>query len=234
VKSNTYILRMEINDLQAGKAGEYLVCADLIVKGYVAFPSEQGLPFDVVLDVEGRLLRVQVKTTRRLRPLVQRKRPISAYQFNIKRCGKGNKKMITDYCGKEFERPAGNFKSYVKHHFCSKQCSYDWWAVNGLHGEDHPHWMGGYSPVAYRYEWEKIKKLIKTRANNKCEICGGTHKCMDVHHLIPIRTGVDIKIINHLNNLQYLCRPCHVVADRKLRGIDLVASYDFQNEKERR
>lgn len=88
---------MEINDLQAGKAGEYLVCADLIVKGYVAFPSEQGLPFDVVLDVEGRLLRVQVKTTRRLRPLVQRKKPISAYQFNIKRCGKGNKKMITDY-----------------------------------------------------------------------------------------------------------------------------------------
>jgi len=59
---------MEINDLQAGKAGEYLVCADLIVKGYVAFPSEQGLPFDVVLDVQGRLLRVQVKTTRRLRP----------------------------------------------------------------------------------------------------------------------------------------------------------------------
>lgn len=88
---------MEINDLQAGKAGEYLVCADLIIKGYVAFPSEQGLPFDVVLDAHGKLLRVQVKTTRRLRPLVQRKNPIRAYQFNIKRCGKGNKKMVTDY-----------------------------------------------------------------------------------------------------------------------------------------
>jgi len=94
--------------------------------------------------------------------------------------------------------------------------------------------MGGYSQKEYRDGWTKIKKEIRNKANNKCEICGGTHKCMDVHHLIPIRTGVDIKIINHLNNLQYLCRPCHVVADRKLRGIDLVASYDFQNEKERR
>lgn len=88
---------MEINDLQAGKAGEYLVCADLIIKGYIAFPSEQGLPFDVVLDAGGKLIKVQVKTTRRLRPLTQRKHPINAYQFNIKRCGKGNTKRVTDY-----------------------------------------------------------------------------------------------------------------------------------------
>ena len=32
--------------LQIGKAGEYLVCADLIMKGFIAFPSEQGLSFD--------------------------------------------------------------------------------------------------------------------------------------------------------------------------------------------
>ena len=32
--------------LQIGKAGEYLVCADLIMKGFIAFPSEQGLPYD--------------------------------------------------------------------------------------------------------------------------------------------------------------------------------------------
>ena len=133
------------------------------------------------------------------------------------------------YCSKEFERPASNFKTYVKHHFCSHQCSSDWWAVNGLHGEEHPNWMGGYSPIAYRTEWEKIKKIIKIRAKNKCEICGGTHKCMDVHHLIPIRTGIDIKIINHLDNLQYLCRPCHIEADRKLRGKDVTAFYDSQN-----
>ena len=31
----------DISDLQIGKAGEYIVCADLILKGFVAFPSEQ-------------------------------------------------------------------------------------------------------------------------------------------------------------------------------------------------
>jgi len=87
---------MGINDLQAGKAGEYLVCADLITKGHIAFLSEQGLSFDIVLEAKGKLLKVQVKTTRGLRPLTQRMNPISAYQFNIKRCGKRNKKFITD------------------------------------------------------------------------------------------------------------------------------------------
>jgi hypothetical protein len=37
-----------LTDLQLGKAGEYLVCADLILKGHIAFPSEQGLSFEVV------------------------------------------------------------------------------------------------------------------------------------------------------------------------------------------
>ena len=49
--------------LQIGKAGEYLVCADLIMKGFIAFPSEQGLPYDVLLDNGKKLLKVQVKTT---------------------------------------------------------------------------------------------------------------------------------------------------------------------------
>lgn len=92
-----YIVGMnEINDLQCGKAGEYLVCADLILNGFVAYPSEQGLPYDVVMDYNGRLLKVQVKTTRGLRQLQQRKIPINAYMFNIKRHGKRNTKRTTE------------------------------------------------------------------------------------------------------------------------------------------
>ena len=53
--------------LQIGKAGEYLVCADLIMKGFIAFPSEQGLPYDVLLDTGEKLLKVQVKTTEKPR-----------------------------------------------------------------------------------------------------------------------------------------------------------------------
>lgn len=84
-----------ISDMQIGKAGEYLVCAELIMMGFIAYPSEQGLPYDVVMDYKGRLLKVQVKTTRGLRSVLQRKNPTKAYQFNIKRCGKKNQQIHT-------------------------------------------------------------------------------------------------------------------------------------------
>lgn len=83
---------IELSDLDAGKAGEYLVCADLILRGYTAFPSEQGLPYDVVADINGRLLKVQVKATRGLRKVPQRKNDASGYLFHITRCGKGGVK----------------------------------------------------------------------------------------------------------------------------------------------
>ena len=69
--------------LQIGKAGEYLVCADLIMKGFIAFPSEQGLPYDVLLDNGDKLLRVQVKTTEKYRSIPQRNVDTKAYIFNI-------------------------------------------------------------------------------------------------------------------------------------------------------
>ena len=78
-------------ELQLGKAGEYMVCTDLILKGFVAFPSEQGLPYDVLLDTGEKLLRIQVKTTEKPRIVLQRANPIPAYIFNVKRAGKNGK-----------------------------------------------------------------------------------------------------------------------------------------------
>ena len=86
--------------LQIGKAGEYLVCADLIMKGFIAFPSEQGLPYDILLDTGEKLLKVQVKTTEKARSVQQRKNPIPAYIFSIKRAGSNGK---TRYEEKEID-----------------------------------------------------------------------------------------------------------------------------------
>lgn len=84
-------------ELQIGKAGEYLVCADLILKGFTAYPSEQGLPYDVVLDIDGKLIKVQVKTTETYRSIPQRNTDTKAYIFNVKRKGKkGNKRYESD------------------------------------------------------------------------------------------------------------------------------------------
>ncbi len=84
-----------ITDIQAGKAGTYLVCADLIVKGYIAYPSEEALSYDVVADVKGRLIRVQVKTTREPKAVPQRKEYTPAYLFNIRRMGRDGRKSYT-------------------------------------------------------------------------------------------------------------------------------------------
>lgn len=84
----------EISDIQAGKAGEYLVCADLLLKGYTAFVVEQALAYDVVVDLNGRIFRVQVKTTRAPRATGDRDLT-PAYFFNVRRMGKGGRKAYT-------------------------------------------------------------------------------------------------------------------------------------------
>lgn len=77
-----------VSDLNIGKAGEHLVCADLIIKGYQAFLSDQGLSYDVIVDLYGKLIKVQVKSTRGQRTVPQREHLISGYLYHIKRCGK--------------------------------------------------------------------------------------------------------------------------------------------------
>jgi len=88
-----------MQDLQIGIAGEHLVCADLITKGYNAFLSDQGLPYDVVADIKGKLCKIQVKTTSKPRAIPQRKTHTPAYLFWIKRKGKGGNRIYkeTDY-----------------------------------------------------------------------------------------------------------------------------------------
>jgi len=49
-------------ELQTGKAGEHLVCCDLISKGISAFLADAGLPYDVLMDKGGKVVRIQVKT----------------------------------------------------------------------------------------------------------------------------------------------------------------------------
>src|SRR5574344_952368 len=84
------------NALQIGKAGEYFTCGDLITKGFVAYPSEQGLPYDIVLDTGMKMLKVQVKTCEYPRIIPQRNIESFVYIFNIKRHGRNNIKRYTN------------------------------------------------------------------------------------------------------------------------------------------
>ena len=80
--------------LEIGKAAEHLVCADLMLAGYRAFLTDAGTPYDVVVDLGGRMLRVQVKATMRPRPVPQRRTSGMTYMFHVRRAGKGSKRLI--------------------------------------------------------------------------------------------------------------------------------------------
>ena len=90
----------KLTELEIGKVGEHLVCADLILQGYKAYLSDQGLPYDVIVDIGNKLLRIQVKTTMNYKSVPQRVKPSKAYLFNSRRCGKGGKR---EYNNKEID-----------------------------------------------------------------------------------------------------------------------------------
>lgn len=115
---------MQIPDLEIGKAAEHLVAADLILSGYRAFLSDQGLPYDVVVDLDGSLIRVQVKSTRAQRAVPQRVLERPGYLFNHKRTGKNGARL---YAGNEFDIYAFvaldiRCVAYMAHHEAPKQC----------------------------------------------------------------------------------------------------------------
>lgn len=72
-------------EIEIGTAAEYLVCADLIMAGYRAFPAAQGLAYDVILDVDGRLIRVSVKSAGRAAERPSRENSRLCYQFGATR-----------------------------------------------------------------------------------------------------------------------------------------------------
>ena len=80
-----------ISELNIGRAGEFIALADILLHDIQAYPTDQGVGYDIVADVDGKLLRIQVKTTKTMRTITQRSNPI--YFFHIKRHGKDGVKF---------------------------------------------------------------------------------------------------------------------------------------------
>lgn len=82
-------------DLACGTAAEHLVCADLLLSGFRAFLTDQNCPYDVAVEHEGRLVRIQVKATRCARAVPQRVRQRPAYMWHVRRAGKAGKRTYS-------------------------------------------------------------------------------------------------------------------------------------------
>jgi len=78
-------------ELNIGRAGQYLVLADLLLKNIQAYDTAEGASYDVVADDNGKLIRIQVKTTQKIRVIRDNANPI--YFFHIKRSGKTGAKF---------------------------------------------------------------------------------------------------------------------------------------------
>jgi len=81
--------------MAVGKAAEHLVCADLLLSGYRAFLSDEGLPYDVLVETG-----VQVKATRQPRNANAKGRnPNNVYVFNVRcRGNRGRQRLSNDHC----------------------------------------------------------------------------------------------------------------------------------------
>jgi len=77
---------------RTGRAGEHLVCAELLKAGYECFLAEGKAPYDIVADVSGRLVRIQVKTTSGVKLCLQRKNATPVYAYSARRVGKMQRK----------------------------------------------------------------------------------------------------------------------------------------------
>lgn len=91
VHTTSLLLMKFRSDLHAGRAGEHIAAAEILSLGYECFHAAQGMPYDLVADVDGRLMRVQVKTTRLPEDVACRNVNSFLYRFYIARCGKGGK-----------------------------------------------------------------------------------------------------------------------------------------------
>ena len=70
-----------LSELHVGRAGEYLVAADLLRRGLDVVMAEQGSAYDLIADRSGSMLKVQVKSTKS--PVNMPAEGRQAYRFNL-------------------------------------------------------------------------------------------------------------------------------------------------------
>lgn len=68
------------------KGAEFLVAADLSLAGHLCSVAAEGLPYDVLVDMDGRIVRVQVKSTARSRA-GNTPNAMDRYEFEVLRSG---------------------------------------------------------------------------------------------------------------------------------------------------
>ena len=72
---------------------QHLVCFDLISQGHNAFLADQGLPYDVLVDLEDKIKRIQVKTCSQVSDHGKSK---NVYRFSLRSAKGANRAIKAD------------------------------------------------------------------------------------------------------------------------------------------
>lgn len=85
-----------VSDLAVGTAAEHMVCADLLLSGHHAFIAGQNCAYDIAVDIDGELIRVHVKSTRRA--VMRGTKPATpVYFWHVRRAGgNGSSRVYSD------------------------------------------------------------------------------------------------------------------------------------------
>lgn len=114
---------------------------------------------------------------------------------------------------------------------CSRECLSEFMRIDqdrkykiglAISGENHHAWIGGSSKMTFRgHDWNEIAEKARERAKRKCQHCGKTEqengRRLDVHHKTPFNQMQSKRKANLPENLEALCKSCHVKADKKWR-----------------
>jgi ssDNA-binding Zn-finger/Zn-ribbon topoisomerase 1 len=85
----------------------------------------------------------------------------------------------------------------------------------GKGGEGHPSWKGGITAERNAFyaseEWRQAANSVKKRDKETCQRCGkvkglGEGYKFDIHHIVGFEC---VRLRADVNNLVYLCKPCH-------------------------
>lgn len=118
-----------------------------------------------------------------------------------------------EICGREYK--VSRFHLRHGRRFCGDECRMQWFSQQTPTGEKNPYWKGG-SISYYGETWQAARRAARKRDGHACSVCG-KHKTIlgyepIVHHIKPFKAfGVDRHAeANQLDNLQCLCRSCHM------------------------
>jgi 5-methylcytosine-specific restriction endonuclease McrA len=143
---------------------------------------------------------------------------------NCKQCMDKKEKVSCSWCGDRLIRHKYRVES-AENFFCDDECFGNWRSKN-ISGESHPNYDGGYTDP-YGENWSSIREKVINRDGKECQECKISRERhlseknidLDVHHIKPRQEFIDdnmsIEEANDMNNLETLCRSCHMKKEWK-------------------